>query len=48
MVDNGDGTFGYTPPAGFTGQDRFFDIICDNDDPPECHGAAVIVDVVDE
>ncbi|MCB1716936.1 MAG: cadherin-like domain-containing protein, partial [Candidatus Competibacteraceae bacterium] len=23
MVDNGDGTFGYTPAAGFTGIDTF-------------------------
>ena len=49
MTDNGDGTFGYTPAAGFSGTDTFTYTICDDDTPTAtCDTATVTVTVTDE
>ena len=49
VVDNGDGTFGYTPAAGFVGTDTFTYTICDDDTPTAtCDTATVTVTVTDE
>ena len=49
VVDNGDGTFGYTPAAGFSGTDTFTYTICDDDTPTAtCDTATVTVTVTDE
>ncbi|WP_147296383.1 Ig-like domain-containing protein, partial [Lutibacter oceani] len=49
IVDNGDGTFDYTPAAGFSGLDSFSYTICDNDSPiASCATATVFVAVLDE
>jgi hypothetical protein len=47
VVDNGDGTFGYTPAAGFSGSDSFTYTVCDDDLPtPTCDTATVTLDVI--
>ena len=49
VTDNGDGTFGYTPAAGFSGTDTFTYTICDDDTPTAtCDTATVTVTVTDE
>jgi hypothetical protein len=46
VVDNGDGTFGYTPAPGFAGDDTFTYTICDDDTPTAtCDTATVTVTV---
>ena len=48
VVDNGNGTFNYTPPAGFIGTDTFTYTLCDNDLPvASCSTATVTVTVTD-
>uniref|UniRef100_UPI002638FC81 Ig-like domain-containing protein n=1 Tax=Ilumatobacter sp. TaxID=1967498 RepID=UPI002638FC81 len=49
VVDNGDGTFDYTPASGFVGTDSFSYTICDDDTPTAtCDTATVTVTVTDE
>jgi len=49
VVDNGDGTFKYTPSLGFSGDDSFKYTICDDDSPsPSCSVATIIVHVTDQ
>ena len=48
MVVNPDGTFSYTPLAGFVGIDTFTYTICDDDTPATCDTATVTVEVIDE
>jgi gliding motility-associated-like protein len=44
---NADGTFIYTPPQGFTGQDEFTYTVCDNGNPlSKCTEGKVVVDVL--
>ncbi|WP_162880025.1 Ig-like domain-containing protein, partial [Lutibacter oceani] len=48
VVNNGDGTFDYTPAAGFAGTDTFTYTLCDNDSPvASCSTATVTVTVTD-
>ena len=47
LVNNGDGTFTYTPNTGFTGVDTFTYTICDNVTPtPACDTATVSITVL--
>ena len=49
VVDNGDGTFDYTPAPGFVGTDAFDYTICDDDTPTAtCDTATVTVTVTDQ
>ncbi|WP_109300564.1 Ig-like domain-containing protein, partial [Aquimarina sp. AU474] len=48
VVNNGDGTFTYTPPVGFVGDDTFTYTLCDDDTPPSCSTATVTITVGDE
>jgi endonuclease I len=48
IVDNRDGTYGYTPVNGFVGDDTFTYTICDKDTPPDCSTATVTITVEDE
>jgi len=41
VVDNGDGTFDYTPALGFVGDDTFTYTLCDDDTPASCSTATV-------
>jgi hypothetical protein len=43
LVNNGDGTFTYTPDVSFVGEDNFVYEICDTD--PQCDTAAVTITV---
>ena len=43
---NADGTYIYTPPAGFTGEDTFTYQVCDNGTPSACSTATVTIDVM--
>jgi hypothetical protein len=45
LVDNGDGTFDYTPNPDFNGSDGFVYEICDSDDPSLCDTATVSITV---
>ncbi|MCC1485685.1 DUF7507 domain-containing protein, partial [Winogradskyella immobilis] len=46
VTDNGDGTFGYIPALGFSGDDTFTYTICDDDTPTAtCDTATVTVTV---
>ncbi|MFV0258276.1 MAG: beta strand repeat-containing protein [Acidimicrobiales bacterium] len=46
VVDNGDGTFTYTPAVGFGGVDTFTYQVCDDDTPaPTCRTATVSIEV---
>ena len=47
VVNNGDGTFTYTPPPGFLGDDTFTYTLCDDDTPPSCSTATVTVTVIE-
>jgi len=48
IVDNRNGTYSYTPPAGFVGDDTFNYTLCDNDATPDCSTATVTITVTDE
>jgi len=49
VVDNRDGTYSYTPPANFIGQDTFTYTLCDDDKPtPHCSIATVTITIEDE
>ncbi len=43
LVNNGDGTFDYTPPNNFTGSDGFVYEICDSGSPSLCDTANVSI-----
>ncbi|WP_029038161.1 Ig-like domain-containing protein [Salinimicrobium xinjiangense] len=45
VVDNRDGTYTYTPPADFMGEDTFEYTMCDNASPKNCSNATVTVTV---
>ena len=45
VVDNRDGTFTYTPPEDFIGNDSFEYTLCDNENPPNCSSATVNITV---
>ena len=46
VVLQADGTFTYTPAAGFAGQDQFAYEVCDDGVPQACAGAIVVIDVI--
>ncbi|MBK9225169.1 MAG: tandem-95 repeat protein [Flavobacterium sp.] len=46
VVNNGDGTFTYTPNPGFEGIDTFTYTICDDQTPAACDTATVTVTVL--
>ncbi len=48
IVDNRNGTYTYTPTAGFVGQDTFGYTLCDDDGTPNCSSATVTITVVDQ
>ena len=48
IVDNRNGTYSYTPPSGFVGEDTFNYTLCDNDATPDCSTATVTITVNDE
>jgi len=48
IVDNRNGTYTYTPPAGFVGDDTFNYSLCDDDDPVNCSTATVTISVADQ
>ncbi|QKX05657.1 tandem-95 repeat protein [Aquimarina sp. TRL1] len=49
IINNGDGTFTYTPVSGYTGTDTFTYTICDNDTPTaSCDTATVTITITDE
>ncbi|KJD31884.1 endonuclease I [Tamlana nanhaiensis] len=48
IEDNRDGSYGYTPPLGFVGEDTFTYTLCDRDDTPDCSTATVTITVTDE
>lgn len=41
-----DGSYTYTPNAGFAGQDQFAYEVCDDGTPQACAGAIVVIDVI--
>jgi len=45
VVDNRDGSFTYTPPSNFTGEDTFDYTICDAETPVNCSSATVTITV---
>jgi uncharacterized protein YjiK len=45
LINNGDGTFDYTPDAGFSGTDSFVYEICDAGSPSLCDTATVSITV---
>ncbi|MFN4762176.1 Ig-like domain-containing protein [Gillisia sp. Q332] len=45
VVDNRDGTYTYTPPTDFMGEDTFEYTMCDNASPKNCSSAAVTITV---
>ncbi|MFO8147466.1 MAG: Ig-like domain-containing protein [Bacteroidota bacterium] len=45
VVDNRDGTYTYTPPTNFMGEDIFEYTMCDNASPSKCSTATVTVTV---
>jgi len=47
IVINDDGTFTYTPDDGFVGTDTIVYEICDDQIPPECTTAIIIITVTD-
>ncbi len=48
VVNNGDGTFNYTPKTGFVGDDTFTYTICDDDATASCSTATVTITVTDQ
>ncbi len=47
VEDNRDGSYTYTPPQDFTGEDSFTYTICDNKTPENCSSATVTVTVME-
>jgi len=47
IVDNRNGSYGYTPPTSFVGDDTFSYTLCDDDAPANCSTAIVTVTVSD-
>lgn len=47
VVDNRDGTYTYTPPTDFTGEDNFEYTMCDNSSPNNCSTATVTIEVTE-
>jgi gliding motility-associated-like protein len=47
LVIHSDGTYTYTPDAGFTGEDNFSYEVCDDGTPQECSIAQVTITVVE-
>ncbi len=45
VVDNGDGTFTYTPDPNYNGPDTITYVICDTGNPVLCDTAIVVIDV---
>ena len=45
ILDNRDGTFTYTPPENFTGEDTFNYTLCDAETPVNCSSAKVTITV---
>jgi hypothetical protein len=45
LVNNGDGTFDYTPNLDYVGGDSFVYEICDSDSSPLCDTATVTITV---
>lgn len=45
VVDNRDGTYTYTPPTNFVGEDIFEYTMCDNASPKNCSTATVTISV---
>ncbi len=45
VIDNRDGSYTYTPPQDFTGEDSFSYTICDNAATPNCSSATVSITV---
>ncbi len=43
---NGDGTYTYTPNAGFTGEDTFIYEVCDDGNPQACDQGQVFIEVL--
>ncbi|MEL6813113.1 MAG: Ig-like domain-containing protein, partial [Bacteroidota bacterium] len=48
LVFNPDGTYTYTPPVDFVGEDTFIYQICDGGNPIACDMATVTIEVVDD
>ncbi|MGV6829896.1 MAG: Ig-like domain-containing protein, partial [Flavobacteriales bacterium] len=48
LVFNADGTYDYTPPTDFVGEDTFVYQICDGGSPQACDTATVTIQVVDD
>ena len=46
LVLNANGTYTYTPAAGYTGEDSFTYSVCDNAAQPQCSQAVVTIDVM--
>lgn len=44
---NADGTYTYTPPSNFVGEDTFTYEVCDDGTPVECSNATVTIKVID-
>lgn len=47
VKDNRNGTYTYTPPADFVGEDTFDYTLCDQEDPQNCSSATVTITVND-
>lgn len=47
VVDNRDGTYTYTPPSDFRGEDSFEYEMCDNSSPKNCSKATVTIEVTE-
>ncbi len=47
LVLNTDGTFTFTPDAGFTGNDQFTYLVCDDGTPVACDSATVYLTILD-
>lgn len=47
IEDNRDGSYTYTPPEDFVGEDTFTYTLCDRDDIPDCDTATVTITVED-
>ena len=45
VVDNRNGTYTYTPPTDFMGEDSFEYTLCDNADSPNCSTASVVITI---
>ncbi|MFC7356937.1 Ig-like domain-containing protein, partial [Jejudonia soesokkakensis] len=48
LTFNPDGTYTYTPPADFVGEDIFVYEVCDGGNPQACDQATVTIEVVDD